>query len=120
MSAHNELGKKGEELARIFLKKKGYKIKDCNWRFRKAELDIIAEYKKQIVIVEVKSRNIYAFERPQDAVTLSKQKRIVKAADAYIQERGIDLECRFDIVSVIFNQKEYEIEHIEDAFIPIL
>lgn len=120
MSAHNELGKKGEELAQAFLKKAGYKIRHCNWRFQKAELDIVSEKDDILVVVEVKSRNAFAFERPQDAVTIAKQKRIVKAADAYIQERNINLECRFDIISVIFNQQEVTIEHIEDAFSAML
>ena len=120
MSEHNELGKKGEELAQKYLLRQGYNIKHCNWRFQKAELDIVAQKEDRIVVVEVKSRNIYAFERPQDAVTKSKQKRIVKAADAYIQEWDIDLECRFDVISVVFDKDKYEIEHIQDAFAPML
>tara|TARA_B110000046_G_scaffold140743_1_gene147315 strand:+ start:1336 stop:1524 length:189 start_codon:yes stop_codon:yes gene_type:complete len=56
------------------------------------------------------------FENLKEAVTTPKQKRIVKAADAFIQEQNIDLECRFDIVSVLIQGKKMEIEHIEDAF----
>ncbi len=56
------------------------------------------------------------FENLKVAVTTPKQKRIVKAADAFIQEQNIDLECRVDIVSVLIQGKKMEIEHIEDAF----
>lgn len=120
MSEHNLLGEKGEELARGYLLKKGYRILACNWRFKKAELDIIAKEKDCLVIVEVKSRSSTAFERPQDAVTMSKQKRIVKAADAYILEKDIHLECRFDVISVLFEGNKFKIEHMEDAFQPHL
>ena len=116
MSEHNELGKYGENLAEAHLSKHGYLIKDRNWRFRKAELDIVALKDEWIVIVEVKTRRLNAVERPQDAITISKQRRIVRAADAYIQEHDIDFECRFDVISVIVNQGKHEIEHLEDAF----
>lgn len=120
MSEHNELGKQGEEVAQAYLKRNNYKIRHCNWFFQKAELDIVAYKDEWIVVVEVKARNAFAIERPQDAVTKSKQKRIVKAADAYIQEFNIDKECRFDIISVIFHNGKAEIEHLEDAFGPLL
>lgn len=116
MSEHNALGKRGEELAQAYLKNKGYRIRHCNWRFQKAELDIVCMKDDLIIVVEVKSRNLFAIERPQDAVTIAKQKRIVRAADAYIQEYDINEECRFDIISVIFDKGKHEIEHLEDAF----
>ena len=84
------------------------------------ELDIIARKDQQLVVIEVKSRSSNGIERPQDAVTIPKQKRIVKAADAYVLEMNIDLECRFDIISVVFNRNGYELEHIEDAFSTML
>lgn len=120
MAEHNELGKRGESIAFQFLKKKGYKILEVNWRFQKIEIDLIAEFEEQLIVVEVKTRSSEEFENPKEAVTIPKQKRIVKAADAFIQERDIDLECRFDIVSVLIKGSTVEVEHIEDAFYPLL
>jgi putative endonuclease len=116
MSEHNELGKYGEQLAEAYLSKLGYQIKAKNWQYRKAELDIVAQIDECIVMVEVKTRRLNAVERPQDAVTIGKQKRIIKAADAFIQEHEIDLECRFDVISVIIDFGKHEIEHTKDAF----
>lgn len=120
MAEHNLTGKRGEQLAVEFLQEKGYQILECNWRFQKAEVDIIAQHNNVLVVIEVKTRSSLAFENPKEAVTLKKQKHIVRAADAYIQQKEIDLECRFDIVSVLLNKEKTEIEHIEEAFYPLL
>jgi len=120
MAEHNLVGQKGESLALNYLRKKGYEILEVNWRYQRAEIDIIAEHNNQLIVVEVKTRTSEVFENPKEAVTIGKQKNIVKAADAFIQERDIDLECRFDIVSVLILNNETSIEHIEDAFYPLL
>lgn len=120
MAEHNLIGKKGEAIAFEYLKKKGYKILEVNWRYKKAEIDLITQKDNFIVIVEVKTRTSEEFESPKEAVTIGKQKHIVRAADAYIQEKEIDLECRFDVVSVLILSNETSIEHIEDAFHPLL
>ncbi|MDA3893365.1 MAG: YraN family protein [Salinivirgaceae bacterium] len=116
MSQHNETGKEGEKAAVQHLQKKGYKIHATNWRYNHKEIDIVAQQNDEMVFVEVKTRATTAFELPQEAVTKQKMKNLVYAADAYLQEKEIDLESRFDIVSVLA-QDEYKIlEHIEDAF----
>tara|TARA_B110000971_G_C19701432_1_gene360040 strand:+ start:151 stop:513 length:363 start_codon:yes stop_codon:yes gene_type:complete len=120
MAEHNEVGKQGEAIAVRYLANKGYKIVTQNWRYGKAEIDIIITFKDQIVIVEVKTRTSLEFENPKEAVTILKQKRIVTAADAFIKEQNIDLDCRFDIVSVLIKGGKVEVEHIEDAFSPML
>ena len=120
MAEHNLIGKKGEALAYKYLKKKGYKILEANWRYKKAEIDLITLKNDFLVVVEVKTRTSEAFESPKEAVTIGKQKNIVKAADAYIQEKEINLECRFDVVSVLILPNKTSIEHIEDAFHPLL
>ncbi len=120
MAEHNEVGIAGEAIAKAHLQELGYEILDLNWRYKKAEIDIVAQNKQMLVIVEVKTRTSKEFERPQDAVTLAKQKHLIRAADAYIQEREIDLECRFDIVSVLMQGEKTEVEHIEEAFVPLL
>lgn len=118
MSAHNELGKKGEEIARKFLIEKGYKIIATNWRYKKEEIDIIAKHENEIIFVEVKTRSSSYFEAPEQAVTKKKQKFLINAANDYIQSNNIEIEGRFDIISVICNTNKEEINHIEDAFYP--
>ena len=120
MAEHNLVGEKGEQVATNFLIKKGYEILERNWRYKKAEIDIIAINNNQFIVVEVKTRTSEEFESPKESVTIPKQKNIVKAADAYIQENEIELECRFDVISVLLLGSKIKIEHIKDAFYPLL
>ena len=73
-----------------------------------------------MVVIEVKSRQSSFLAGPEDTVSKSKQNAIIKCANAYIIENEIDLETRFDIISIIINQKEKRIDHIEDAFYPLV
>lgn len=116
MAAHNELGKEGEEHAVEYLQQEGYRIRHTNWFFGKMELDIIAEKEGTLIVVEVKTRSTETFEHPEEAITSAKIRRIVNAADAYIQQFEIDMPTRFDVVSVIPDRKGFHILHIEDAF----
>ena len=116
MAEHNELGQLGEDLAVDFLQKNGYKILDRNWRFQKAEIDIIAQKNNILAIVEVKTRSSLEFGLPQDFVKPKKIQLLVKAVNEYIIGNNIDTETRFDIVSIYKEGKKFEIEHIEDAF----
>lgn len=120
MSSHNDLGKQGEEIAANFLEKAGYKILERNWRFRKSEVDIIAQLDNLIVIVEVKTRATDYFGNPEESVTLKKQKLLINAADKYVQGIDSDVDIRYDIVAIIKEQNKCDIRHIEDAFIPLL
>lgn len=117
MADHNELGALGEELAVGYLLRSGYEILERNFRFLKAEIDIIAQKEEDtIVIVEVKTRNSSFFGDPQSFVTPAKIKLIVKAANEYIVENNLNKEVRFDIIAVLKNSTAEEIEHIENAF----
>ncbi len=116
MAQHNELGKKGEQLAVDYLLKKGYDIVERNYRFDKAEVDIIASLKDTLAIVEVKTRSSIDFGNPQDFVKPKQIQRLVKAVDEYVTVNGLDVEVRFDIVAIVKNGKAYDIEHLEDAF----
>ena len=120
MAEHNDLGKKGEELALVHLKNKGYKILHQNWRFLKEEIDIIARTEKELVFVEVKTRSSNYFEAPEQSVTKSKQKFLINAAQAYIEKFNIDLESRFDIIAITAQNNTFVINHIEEAFYPTL
>jgi len=117
MADHNDLGKKAEDLAAEFLLKNGYKILIRNFRFQKAEIDIIAEKDNLIIITEVKARSTDAFMLPQEAVNKRKISLIISAANHYLEEFRKNQEVRFDIISVLPDEKgKLVIEHIIDAF----
>jgi len=116
MAKHNELGELGEEMAVTYLSDKGYVILERNYRFDRAEVDIIAQDNEQIVIVEVKTRTSDFFGDPQQFVTPGKIKQLVKVADHYLTSKEVDIETRFDIVAILVNKKEQRIEHFVDAF----
>ncbi|GAA3558785.1 YraN family protein [Snuella lapsa] len=116
MAQHNELGKKGEQLAEDFLLKKGYVIKERNYRFDKAEVDIIAQLNEILAIVEVKTRSTIDFGNPQDFVKPKQIQQLVKAVDAYIIKNNLNVDVRFDIIAIIKKGNGYTIEHLENAF----
>ena len=119
MAEHNQTGTTGEELAASFLEKKGYSVLEKNWRFGHEEIDILASKDSTLVVAEVKARKSNFFGEPEEFVTRQKQKHLIKAANAYIEKNNLDLEVRFDIISIILSGNEQKIFHIEDAFHPI-
>ncbi len=120
MAEHNDLGKKGEEIALQHLKKKQYTILETNWRYGKDEIDIIAKQNQELVIVEVKTRSSTYLAEPEFAVTKKKQGFLIRAANAYIEKKDLTIECRFDIISIVIYTNKTQLEHIEDAFYPTL
>lgn len=117
MAEHNDFGNLAEQLAADFLEKKGYKILVKNFRYQKAEIDIIASFENLIIIVEVKARGSDIFMEPQEAVTKKKIKSLVMAADFFMKDRNLDQEVRFDIIAVLTDErKKLQITHLEDAF----
>ena len=116
MADHNDLGKLGEELAVDFLQQSGYEILETNWVFQKAEIDIIAQKENVLAVVEVKTRSSIEFGLPQDFVKLKKIRLLVKAVNEYVISNDLDVEVRFDIIAISKEEKEFKIEHIEDAF----
>ncbi len=116
MAQHNELGKKGEQLALELLQKKGYTILDKNWRYQKAEVDIIAQKENTLAVVEVKTRSSTDFGDPQDFVKPKKIKLLVSAIDEYVTSKDLDVEVRFDIIAIIKEGANFSIEHLENAF----
>lgn len=116
MAKHNELGKKGEQLAVNFLLENSYDIIERNYRFDKAEVDIIAQKDNILAIIEVKTRSTIDFGNPQDFVKPLQIQRLVKAVDEYVRVNELDVEVRFDIIAIVKNGKSYEIEHLKDAF----
>ncbi|MCF8309595.1 MAG: YraN family protein [Bacteroidales bacterium] len=120
MAEHLDLGQKGELLARDYLKNKGYQILKTNWRFGKDEIDIIAEDENYIVIVEVKTRSTSYFGEPQVFVNKQKQRFLIRAANAFIERSDSDKEVRFDIIAVTVSREKNRIDHIDDAFYPLV
>ena len=118
MADHIEFGIEAEKRAREFLQKKNYQIICTNYRYLKAEIDIIAKdlSKNEIVIVEVKARENPLIE-PELAVNKKKRKLLIMAADDFICKNEIKLDTRFDIVSVEKSNNQWSFLHIEDAFL---
>ena len=120
MAEHNDLGKKGEDLAVEFLLQNDYTILERNWIFQKAEIDIIAKKENIVTVIEVKTRSTLDFGSPQDFVKPKKIQLLIKAVNAYINDREKDfddaLEIRFDIIAIHKTEETFAIEHLTDAF----
>ena len=119
MAEHIQTGIDGEKLSASYLKKNGYEILERNWRFKHAEIDIIARKNDMLIVAEVKTRKSNFFGEPEEFVNRQKQKLLINAANAYVEKKDLDLEVRFDIVSVLVTGKNHRINHLEDAFSPI-
>jgi putative endonuclease len=119
MATHNDLGRHGEQLAKTHLESLGYEILDENWTHGKAEVDLVAYKDKTIIFVEVKTRSGNFFGEPEDFVDNRKQKLLARAADEYIYLMNHQGEARFDIIAILFdNKQQHNLKHIEDAFWP--
>lgn len=112
----HSLGLEGENIACKLLLTKGYKILHRNFRFRKAEIDIVASFDDKVVFVEVKSRSTKWVENLAELVTPKQRKLLVQAADHYLVSKGITQEARFDIITIHKSGSSVEIEHLENAF----
>ncbi len=115
MATHNDIGKQGEQLAKEFLETNNYVILETNYRYKKAEIDIIAVKENILAIIEVKTRTSTHFGEPESFVNNKKIKLILEATNAYIIEKDLDLEVSLDIISVVIG-KENEINHIPNAY----
>jgi len=110
-------GKLGEDAACAYLKKKRYQILERNYRKCFGEIDIVAKKENRIAFVEVKARSTSDYGMPCEAVTYSKQQKIIKTSGAYVAEHNLDAEFAFDIIEVRLEKgKVLSINHIEDAF----
>lgn len=119
MGSHIERGKQAESAAARFLAARGYRIVAQNWRHKHLEVDLIAYDGGTLVFVEVKMRSSTAFGMPYEAVSASKQEKLCRAADHYIEAQQYEGEIRFDVVSVLqFGQSPPQCRLIKDAFWP--
>jgi len=111
-------GKKGEELARVYLEEQGFRILQLHWQAGHKELDIVAERGKMLHVVEVRSRTGPCLVEPPQTVQREKQRNIIAAARSFIYRYKIEKEVQFDIVSVLFEPDGTKIEYIPNAFYP--
>lgn len=123
MAEHNDLGKWGEDEAALYYEDRGYEILERDWKVGKRDIDLIAltEDKDTLVFVEVKTRQNNDIQEPEEAVDVKKMRNLAIAANAYVKLHGLDMDVRFDIISVIGKCSCVEsIECFEDAFNPLL
>jgi len=119
MSKQQSIGTLGENAAVDYLERIGHKILSRNWRFSKAEIDIISMEDNILVFTEVKARSYTFFGAPEESISSYKENLIIDAAHQYMQEIQHDWEIRFDIISIVFDQKKAPtITHFKDAFFP--
>jgi putative endonuclease len=116
MAAHNELGKRGEDLAVNHLISIGHLIIARNYRYQKAEIDIISMIGSTIVFTEVKSRHTDKHGYPEMGVSEKKKQLLRDTMEYYLIENKIKEEARFDVIAIVLNDNKADIHHIEDAF----
>ena len=110
-------GISGEQIAIDFLKQNGYCILKTNYKLKVAEIDIIAKDKDTVCFIEVKARSSADYGLPQEAVSAAKQRKISKAALFYLKEnKSLDKDARFDVVSIVWASDAPKIELIKNAF----
>ena len=113
-----ETGIRGEKLARDFLKKRGYRILETNYRCPEGEIDIITKHEDSLVFIEVRTKKSLEFGSPEESITLTKKERLRATASRYWQTHNdLPLLWRIDVVAVELNQKGelLRIELIENA-----
>lgn len=118
MGNNKIFGAFGENIAADWLTENGYRVMDRNFSCRAGEIDIIAMQKDTVVFIEVKTRSSNRFGQPSEAVSASKQRKLVKTALYYMQKNKLlDYMCRFDVMEIIADEeKNSRINLIQDAF----
>ncbi len=114
------LGHVGEDLAEKFLNAKGYRIIARNFRFQRAEIDVIVKKESEnlLVFAEVKTRRSKKYGAPEEGITQKKTEQIYKSAEGFLLKNPeyIDYIKRFDIVAILMEGKKVTITHFENAF----
>ena len=116
MKKADEIGRQGEAIALHFLAFKKHHILERNWRWQKAEIDIISQDKKTLVFVEVKTRSTERYGQPKEFVSIRKEALMKEAAEAYLEINELEIELRFDIISIVLKNGTSKIEHQENVF----
>ena len=113
---HIELGNKGELYARDYILSLGYEVLESNWRFSRAEIDLISMDSETLVFIEVKTRSNNYFGNPEDFVDEKKKRLIMDAASNYMETIGYEWIVRFDIIALTVEKDTFRLEHFKDAF----
>jgi putative endonuclease len=118
LAKHLDTGKKGEAMALDYYLRNGYMLLHRNWRWQKVEIDLIVRTKQELVFVEVKTRSNTNYGRPEQAVDTKKQRHLINGANAFAEQYAEELDCRFDVISIVLTSQEVAIHHIPNAFYP--
>ena len=111
------LGRRGEDVAAAFARRRGWRILDRNWHYGRVELDMVARDGRELVFVEVKTRTAGGAGSPADALTPAKLSHIRKAAQAWLScHDAWDQPCRFDVLCLVHDGTTFNVEHMPDAF----
>lgn len=110
------IGAQAEEEAVHYLRANGYDIKERNWRWKRYEIDIIAEKDRVLVFVEVKTRKDESFGYPEEFLSIAQEDRIHQAAEAFCEQSQWLAAVRFDIIAILQNDFPKHLTHLEDAF----
>ena len=116
MKKAHEIGRQGEAIDLHFLACNKHNILERNWRWQKAEIDIISQDEKTLVFVEVKTRSTERYGQPKEFVSIRKVALMKEAAEAYLEINELELELRFDIISIVLKNETPKIEHLENVF----
>ncbi|MHB9003780.1 MAG: YraN family protein [Coriobacteriia bacterium] len=113
-----ELGARGEDAAAAFLERLGMTIVERNWRCKAGEIDIVVLDGETLVLVEVKTRRTAAKGTPEEAVSPTKQKKLVRLAREYVAQAGLEpQEIRFDVIGIVpLSQDRALLRHHRAAF----
>lgn len=119
MSRAGDRGKRGEDVALVWLLARGFVLRERNWRWNHKEIDLIMESDRWLHIVEVKTLRAPAPIEPWEQVNWEKQRNLARAADHYVRLMHVEKEVHFDIVSVVEEDDGMRVEYIPEAFYAI-
>lgn len=119
MNSNLAIGNWGEKLAHRFLESLGYSVVEKNWRYKRAEIDLIAQSCDRLHFFEIKTRNSSYFGPPESSISMDQEQRIFTAANVYLEQSDWEKAIQFDIISILYlSPRDYQIKLIEDAFFP--
>jgi putative endonuclease len=115
----DEVGRRGEDAAAAYLERIGLQIVERNWRTSRGEIDLVALDGEELVLCEVKTRRTSSRGTPEEAVSLAKQRRLVRLAEAYIAAAGVrPCAVRFDVISIrVLGEDRALLRHHRAAFV---
>ena len=117
LNKNQQFGRRGEEAAKKYLIKNGYKILETNYKNYFGEIDIVAKLKSKIIFIEVKTRSSRRFGAPEESVNSAKQKKLIKASEKYILANRLNNEYQIDVITVEkdYNTDKAKLKHFKNA-----